>query len=76
MSSVVPNIVLPFWKLSFACQIEIFETIVCLILTVKFDPALLLDANSAPNATDIDTDIFNGRSVSFNDWLLSDTFTR
>jgi hypothetical protein len=30
---------------------------------------------SAANAIDTDADIFNGRSVSVNDWLLSDTVT-
>jgi hypothetical protein len=30
---------------------------------------------SAANAIDTDTDIFNGRSFSVNDWLVSDTFT-
>jgi len=29
---------------------------------------------SAANAIDTDTDIFNGRSVSLNDWLVSDIF--
>ena len=29
---------------------------------------------SAENAIDTDTDIFNGRSVSVNRWLVSDTF--
>jgi hypothetical protein len=35
---------MPFWKLSaYACQIEILETLVCLMLTLNVETALPLD---------------------------------
>jgi len=45
MFSVVQNIVVSFRKLmAYACQIEILETLACLMLTLNAEPVLPLDA--------------------------------
>ena len=41
------------------------------MLTLNVENILPLDAN----AMDSDAEIFNGRSVLVNDWLVSHTFT-
>ena len=64
---MVENIALPFRKLLvYVCKVEIVETLVCLMLTLKVETVLPLDAINS------DTDMYNGHSVSLHmiSWYL------
>lgn len=65
MFLTVQDIVLHFWRqLTYTRQIDILETSVCLMFTVKHRTCPSTRCISAANAIDIASDIFGGRSVS------------
>jgi hypothetical protein len=58
---MVQNIVLPFWKLlAYVCQMIIFETLVCLMLTLKGRNCPPAQCALEENAIDGDSDVFSG----------------
>jgi hypothetical protein len=64
---MVQNVGLPFWKLlAYACQIEILETLVCLMLTLNVETVLLLDVLRLQMSSTVILIYSMERSVSVN----------
>ena len=74
---MVRNIMVTFWKLlAPVCQIEILETLVCLLLILNVESALRQDALRWQMASAVIPiyEVFYRRSFLANDWLVSGSF--